>query len=148
MNEEGLPNIWGNAQIFSYIQYEEAVHIWLCNCSFRISSYMRKILFLMYFQKWNCATSFSTSTFMYLWAIYIYIPMLLLSPPIFLQQNRRTNRGNIHINSSQMECRNWERGRAVSFLGVFFSHFQYSVFAVQGPIDWNQAWQAASGSPC
>ncbi len=30
--EEGLPNIWGNAQIFSPIQYEEAVsHIWLCN---------------------------------------------------------------------------------------------------------------------
>jgi hypothetical protein len=32
--EEGLPNIWGNAQIFFNIQYEEAVsHIWICNCS-------------------------------------------------------------------------------------------------------------------
>jgi hypothetical protein len=27
-------------------------------------------------------------------------------------------------------CRNWERGRAVSFLGVFVSNFWYSAFAV------------------
>ncbi len=31
----------------------------------------------------------------------------------------------IHIH----ECRNWERGRAVSFLGFFVSNFSYSVFA-------------------
>jgi hypothetical protein len=29
------------------------------------------------------------------------------------------------------ECRNWERGRAVSFLGIFVSNFRYSVFAVR-----------------
>jgi hypothetical protein len=35
------------------------------------------------------------------------------------------------VNPSQIhECRNWERGSAVSFLGIFVSNFQYSVFAV------------------
>ncbi len=28
------------------------------------------------------------------------------------------------------ECRNWEPGRAISFLGTFFSNFLYSAFAV------------------
>jgi hypothetical protein len=28
------------------------------------------------------------------------------------------------------ECRNWEGGRAVSFLKIFVSNFRYSVFAV------------------
>jgi hypothetical protein len=37
-----------------------------------------------------------------------------------VQQNRRTDRG---IN----KCRNWERGRAVSFLGIFVLNFLYSV---------------------
>jgi hypothetical protein len=29
------------------------------------------------------------------------------------------------------ECRNWERGRTVSFLEIFVSKFRYSVFAVR-----------------
>ncbi len=37
----------------------------------------------------------------------------------------------IYKNRSQThECRNWERGRTVSFLGIFVSNFRYSVFAV------------------
>jgi hypothetical protein len=28
------------------------------------------------------------------------------------------------------ECKNWERGRAFSFLGIFYKNFRYSVFAV------------------
>ncbi len=31
--EEGLPNIWGNAQIFPHVLYkEDVIRIWLCNC--------------------------------------------------------------------------------------------------------------------
>jgi hypothetical protein len=57
-----------------------------------------------------------------------YIPTIC--PPILLQQIGGQivgmyNRSQIH------ECRNWERGRAVSFLGLFVSNFRYSVFAVQ-----------------
>ncbi len=37
-----------------------------------------------------------------------------------------------YINFSQIhECRSWERGRAVSFLGLFVVNFRYSAFAVQ-----------------
>jgi hypothetical protein len=36
-----------------------------------------------------------------------------------------------YINRSQtVECRNWETGRPVSFLGIFVSNFRYSAFAV------------------
>jgi hypothetical protein len=44
----------------------------------------------------------------------VYISTIF--PPILLQQNRGTDRGN--INRSQIhECRNWERGRAVFISG-------------------------------
>jgi hypothetical protein len=36
---------------------------------------------------------------------------------------------NFHIQVSVSEGRNWERGREVSFLGIFVSNFPYSVFA-------------------
>jgi hypothetical protein len=52
----------------------------------------------------------------------LYIPTI--GPPIFLQQNRQIDRAQKH------ECRNWDRGSAVSFLGIFVSNFRYSFFAV------------------
>jgi hypothetical protein len=43
----------------------------------------------------------------------LYIPTI--GPPIFLQQNRQTDRGNICINRSpKHECRNWEQGSFIS----------------------------------
>ncbi len=39
-----------------------------------------------------------------------------------------------YINRSQIhECGNLKQGRAVSFLGIFVSNFQFSVFAVYSP---------------
>ncbi len=36
-----------------------------------------------------------------------------------------------YVNRSQIhECRNWKRGRAVSFMGIFVSNFWYSALAV------------------
>ncbi len=50
-----------------------------------------------------------------------------LDPPIFLQQNRRTHRGNIN-HSQKHEYRNcW--GRPVSFLETFVSNFRNKVFS-------------------
>ncbi len=51
----------------------------------------------------------------------------------FLQQNRETDCGNIHINCSQThDCGNWDRDPDIPFLGIFVSKFQYFVFAVCG----------------
>jgi hypothetical protein len=56
----------------------------------------------------------------------LYSPTI--GPPTFLEQNRQTDCiGKI---KSKYECMNWERGRAVSFLGIFVSNFCYSDFAV------------------
>ncbi len=50
----------------------------------------------------------------------------------FLQQNRQIDRGNMYINRSQThECGNWDCGRAIPFLEIFVSNFQYWFFAVQ-----------------
>ena len=48
--------------------------------------------------------------------------------PRTIQQNRLNNCGNINRSQIQ-ECRNWERGRTVSFLGMFVSNFRYSAYA-------------------
>jgi len=43
-----------------------------------------------------------------------------------------------YINRSQiLESKNWEQGRTVSFLGIFFADFQYSAFAVHLPLSTN-----------
>jgi hypothetical protein len=50
----------------------------------------------------------------------LYIPRIGLL--MLLKPNRQTNLGNIYVNRSQIHgYRNWERGRAVSFLGIYKS---------------------------
>jgi hypothetical protein len=55
----------------------------------------------------------------------LHIPTI--GPPIFLQQNRQTDLWEYINRSPKHECRNWERGRAVSCLGMFVSNFRYRV---------------------
>ncbi len=59
----------------------------------------------------------------------LYIPTI--GPPTFICYIAFADRSWEYINRSQIhECRNWEQGRAVSFLGIFVSNFRHSAFAV------------------
>ncbi len=66
---------------------------------------------------------------MWQWAIYIHMfprSVRLFCSIAFADWSWQ------YINFSQIhECRSWERGRAVSFLGLFVANFRYSAFAVQ-----------------
>ncbi len=58
----------------------------------------------------------------HLLAIYIFPGSVHM---FLLQQNRQTDSGNKKISHRYMiyECRNWEQGRVVWFLGIFFPIF-------------------------
>ncbi len=81
----------------------------------------------MYFQKRNCMASVPASTFMCLWAIYIF------PESVHIFSCSRIGRLIVleYINLSQtQECRNWDWGRAIPFLWIFVSNLRYCVFAV------------------
>jgi hypothetical protein len=82
------------------------------------------------FPEMNCATSFP-------------IPNSCICERFIYSQDRSTyfaaaNKGGqiggIKNRSQIHKCNNWERDRAVSFLGICVSNFRYSVFAVRGCI--------------
>ncbi len=60
-----------------------------------------------------------------------FSPLLWLSPKFSCKTGNRDSKwdqSREYLNRSQIhECRNWWRGRAVSFLGVYVSNFRYSV---------------------
>ncbi len=83
--EEGLPNIWGNAQIF-----KEAVgHIWLCNWSIlNFLIYQENFLF------YQCMTEkLQKKLFQLLWISWKCFPRLLIS----CKEQRGWENTNVHL---------------------------------------------------
>ncbi len=70
----------------------------------------------------------------------LYIPTI--APP-FLHQNRRTNRGNINP-LQKLECGSRERGRKVSFPGIFVSKFWTMSLQCSIPLRRNKLWKSVT----
>ena len=75
----------------------------------------------------NCLASAPISTFMCLWAIYIFPG----SVHIFPSAETAAPSWEYIIRSQTHECGNWDWGPDIPFLGIFVSNFRHFVCAVQ-----------------
>jgi hypothetical protein len=62
-----------------------------------------------------------------LFPISTFLHLCICERFIYSQDRSAEDQSWKYINRSHVhECRNWEQGRAVSFLGIYFLNFRYS----------------------
>ncbi len=90
----------------------------------------------------NSVASAPISTFMCLWAIYIFLGSVYIFPPA----EQPDPSWEYIIRSQTHECGNWDWGPDIPFLGIFVSNFRHFVFAVYFKKCAKQPLQSAKGS--